>query len=576
MGAPGVVDGFKSVPIRRLFVEVIDVLVVGGGVSGSAAAWQAARLGASVIVAEPTPWLGGMITAAGVSALDGNKGAMATGFLRRFRDRIDAHYGGPQNVRTGWISDTSFEPHVGARIMAELVADPGNGQQAPTVWHGAQLVEVHREGDRITGATFDHDGTRKRVAAKVTIEATEFGDVLAAGGVPFRLGRDARSETGEAHAPEVADNEVQDMTWVATLKQRSAPYPPGHLVPRPADYNPDAFDGAVIERCKNPDPALLNHHLHDFESFITYALLPRDKYLLNWPFHSNDSPDSYGIFGTPADRARAFDLARRRTLAFVHFMQNDLGHPEWGLADDEYGTPDGLAFIPYVRESRRVVGSRLLVMDDVLPPRPGGPRARIHSDSIAVGDYFLDHHHSKAHLPPDQRLVEDYPDNAPFQIPYGCLVPATVDGLICAEKSISVTHIVNGCSRLQPVVMLLGQAAGAAAALCAKAGIEPRALDVAQLQRLLVRDEKVMLFPFWDLEHTHPAFVAAQELALRGFFDEEEPMKLDPEDPITPDEMRTRLERWAEHGGSRIEADALAGDHPTRGEFLQRVAARSA
>lgn len=494
---------------------------------------------------------------------------MATGFLRRFRDRIDAHYGGPQAVRTGWISDTSFEPHIGAAIMAELV--PSTGAK---IWHGAHLVEVHRDGARITGASFDHEGQRKHVTARVTIEATEYGDVLALGNVPHRLGRDARSETGEAHAPEVADDEVQDMTWVATLKQRSEPYPAGHLVPRPEGYDPEAFDGALIERCRVPDRELLNHHLHDWESFITYALLPNDKYLLNWPFHSNDSPDSFGIFGSPADRTRAFDLARRRTLAFVHFMQNELGHPEWGLCDDEYPTADRLAMIPYVRESRRVVGTRLMVMDDVLPPRPGGPRARIHQDSIAVGDYFLDHHHSKAHLPPGQRLVEDYPDNAPFQIPYGCLVPAAADGLICAEKSISVTHIVNGCSRLQPVVMLIGQAAGAAAALCVRDGVEPRALDVAKLQHLLIHDEKVMLFPFWDLEHDHPAFAAAQSLALRGFFDEEEPMKLDPDELTSPEEARRRLQSWAERGGPAFDEAHVPQEVVTRGEFLRRLAGR--
>src|SRR5512143_2334176 len=101
-----------------------DVLVVGGGTGGTAAAIQSARLGARTIVAEPTPWLGGMLSAAGVSATDGNH-RLPSGIWREFRQRIYAHYGGPDAVATGWVSNTHFEPHVADRVFKEMAAAEG-------------------------------------------------------------------------------------------------------------------------------------------------------------------------------------------------------------------------------------------------------------------------------------------------------------------------------------------------------------------------------------------------------------------------------------------------------------------
>jgi hypothetical protein len=232
-----------------------------------------------------------------------------------------------------------------------------------------------------------------------------------------------------------------------------------------------------------------NHGLHSWESFLGYARLPGGGYMLNWPFHANDFPAERRLFEDRSRRAAAFARARRHTLGFVHLIQTALGHPEWGLdagAFDPAGGEDlpGLALVPYVRECRRVVGVRTMREQDVVPAERGGRLPEV-PDAIALGDYFLDHHHASMHRPPGERLVEDFPDNAPFQVPYGCLVPRHHQGLLVAEKSISVTHIVNGCTRLQPVAFQLGQAAGAAAALAVAAGTEPRAVEVPALQDAL-------------------------------------------------------------------------------------------
>jgi hypothetical protein len=502
-------------------MDRVDVLVVGGGCSGAAAAWQAARAGASVLVLEESPWLGGMVTAAGVAALDGNEGALGSGFFRRFRSAIEAHYGGADKVRTGWVSNTCFEPAVGARILARFVAETG-----AQVLHGARFREAIVEGTRITGARYEHAGQVHEVRAHVVIEATEYGDVLLTGGVPHRFGREAQSDTREPHAPLVADLEVQDPTWVAILR----PEAHGHaraIEPIP-EHDPREFDGATSILCSNPDPAYWNHGLHDWNSFITYGALATSdggtgKFMLNWPFHSNDFPIDLAMYEPGPGRAEVFRRAKRRTLAFVRYMQRELGHPEWGIWN-EFGTDDGLPFMPYVRESRRVVAVETVGECEVVP-LPGKVRPRLSPTAIAVGDYFLDHHHAKAHLPPDRRLVEDYPKNAPFQIPYGALVSRTHDGLVCAEKTIGSTHIANGCTRLQPVVMQIGQAAGMAAALCAQARCEPRELHPTRLQEALVR-EGSMLMPFRDVGCDDPRFEAEQLAYARGThaFDEATPL----------------------------------------------------
>ena len=535
----------------------VDVLVVGGGASGAAAAWQAARAGARTLVAEPTPWLGGMVTAAGVSCLDGNEGALGSGFFGAFRAAIEAHYGGAQNVRTGWVSNTCFEPRVGAAVMARMVAASG-----AEVWCGAELVAVLREGRRIVGARLRRAGELVEVRARVTIEATEYGDVLALGQVPFRLGRESSAQTGEPDAPAAPDLELQDQTYVAILAKHAGKAPP---VPRPEGYDPALFDCSTSDRCTTPDPLLLNHGLHDWASFLGYALLPEGKFMLNWPFHSNDSPAN-GLFGSADERARCIADAKRRTLAFVHYMQNELGHPEWGLAD-EFGTHDRLPWIPYVRESRRGEPLRWMREQDVVPVG-GAPRPPMQFDAIAVGDYFLDHHHSKSHYPPATRLVENYPKNAPFQIPFAALVPRDTDGLVLAEKSIGVTHIVNGCSRLQPVVMLIGQAAGAAAALCALRAIEPRELAAREVQETLLA-ERTMLVPMRDVPPTHAHFVPLQRLAVLGLVTSRDPLQFGPDAPLEHSAAAEYAERFAAARlGSRDAALALWKAGVTRAEFF--------
>jgi hypothetical protein len=113
-----------SITGNALFAQLnfkTDVLVIGGGASGVSAGLQAGRLGVKTIITEPTIWLGGMITSAGVAAFDGNHN-MPSGIFGEFRTQLYKVYGGPEKVATGWVSMTQFEPHVGDSIFKKLVA----------------------------------------------------------------------------------------------------------------------------------------------------------------------------------------------------------------------------------------------------------------------------------------------------------------------------------------------------------------------------------------------------------------------------------------------------------------------
>jgi hypothetical protein len=505
-----------------------EVLIIGGGAGGSAAGIQAARLGAETIIVEETQWLGGMFTAAGVSAFDGNKYALGGGIFGEIRKELEDYYGGFNNTFTGWISHTCFEPKVGKNILHSMVEN----EQHLRVFFNTQLVKVLKEGNKITGAVFkDNQANEMEIQAEVTIEATEMGDMLALGEIPYDLGRDSKEESGEPDAPDVHDYEMQDMTYCAILKKFKNKAPA--INPSP-NYDPLKFECSTAVDCSTGDENYLNHKLHDWHSFITYAELPNRKYMLNWPHRANDYPAYREIYENSKSRQQHYQKAKELTLDYVHYIQTKLGHPEWGLAEDEFPTEDNLPLIPYFRESRRIKGIKRMKEEDVIPVE-NSFRPKPIQDSIAVGDYYLDHHHSKEFNPPGKRLGENYPANAPFQVPFGVLIPEHHDGLIAAEKSISVTHIVNGCTRLQPVVMLIGQAAGITAYLAAKSKIKPRNVKIRDVHNLLI-ENGCQLLPYRDLWNNMDEFPAVQHLAIMEIFNDSEDFQFNGNEKISKSE----------------------------------------
>jgi hypothetical protein len=475
-----------------------DVLIVGGGASGTAAAIQASRLGANVIIAEPTTWLGGMLTAAGVAAVDGNH-RMPSGIFGEFREELYRYYGGPSKVATGWVSNTLFEPHVGDSILKAMVGK----ESLIEVMYELQFRKAVMQADRIVGAEFtDKAGNVIRVGAKIVIEATEYGDVIASSGAAYRTGMETFAETGEQGAPEVKVDYVQDLTYVAILKD----YGVGTdaTIPQPDPYNTEPFDCMCAQVCDVQTEGLI-----DCQQMLNYGRLPNDKFMINWPNKGNDLYlDILEL--TPEQREEALKAAKNHTLAWVHFLQTKGGYKHIGLATDEFGTDDNLALIPYIRESRRLKGKVTLKLQDILNPYADRSRP-LYQHGIAVGDYPVDHHRK---VNPEPRQIE-FPPIPSYNVPYGAMIPETIKGLIVAEKSISVTNVVNGTTRLQPVVLGLGQAAGAAAALSIREGVEPSDLPIRLLQQTLI-DASVWIMPYFDVKSNEPEFAAIMRVGAAG------------------------------------------------------------
>ena len=478
-----------------------DVLVIGASASGIAAGIQSARMGVNTIITEPTTWLGGMITAAGVCAFDGNH-SMPSGMFGEFREALYKVYGGPSKVSTGWVSNTLFEPHVGDSIFKSMVLDT----KGLTIKYQFKFESVIKSSNRITGATFVHIPSNQKVIiyAKQVIDATELGDVLANAGIPYSLGMEASAVTGEDVHVSESNDMVQDITYVAILKD----YGIGadKTIVQPQNYDPAEFDGSSTDYYFNKTRLKPNV---DARKMLNYGKLPNQKYMINWPIYGNDIYLNV-IEMNEADRERALEKAKEQTLRFIYFIQHQLGFKNLGLADDEFPTPDHLPLIPYHRESRRVKG---LVRFDVKHiAKPFESTTPLYRTGIAVGDYPIDHHHKK-NLKAPQHL--DFYPVPSFNIPLGSLIPQNVNGLIIAEKSISVSNVVNGTTRLQAIALLIGQAAGTLAAQSVQQKLDAQEIPVRLVQLGLLKS-KAYIMPYFDVPLNHPNFLAAQKIGATG------------------------------------------------------------
>ena len=478
-----------------------DVLVIGASASGIAAGIQSARMGVNTIITEPTTWLGGMITAAGVSAFDGNH-SLPSGLFGEFREALHKVYGGPSKVSTGWVSNTLFEPHVGDSIFKSMVLQT----KGLTVKYQFQFLRVLKNNDTITGAVFVDEPSNQQITiyARQVIDATELGDVLANAGVPYSLGMEASAATGEdVHVSETNDI-VQDITYVAILKD----YGMGvdKTIAKPKNYDPSEFDGACTDyyfNTANPKPNV------DAIKMLNYGKLPNQKYMINWPNRGNDIYLNM-VEMDEANRQSELVKAKEQTLRFIYFIQHQLGFKNLGLADDEFPTHDKLPLIPYHRESRRVKG---LVRFDVKHiAKPFESSIPLYRTGIAVGDYPIDHHHKKNIKAPQH--LDFYPVPS-FNIPLGSLIPQHVSGLIIAEKSISVSNVVNGTTRLQAIAILIGQAAGTLAALSVQQNLDAQAIPVRKVQLGLL-NSNAYIMPYYDVSLSHNHFVAAQKIGATG------------------------------------------------------------
>lgn len=479
--------------------QKVDVLVIGGGASGTAASIQAARMGAQTLLVEETDWLGGMLTSAGVSAVDGNY-KLPSGIFGEFCDSLVAYYGKADALKTGWVSNVLFEPKVGNQLLQKMVRSERN----LVVWHGAKFISA-RKTSKGWKVSIRSKGVTHRVEAMVLIDATELGDVAKHCGVKYDIGMEARAVCGEDIAPEKANDIIQDLTYVMILKD----YGVDKTIQKPLGYDPSLFYcTAQSDNCKNPKPG---QTVWPKDKMMTYGKLPNGKFMINWPIEGNDFYLNI-IELSDAERAKALEKAKQFSLCYLYYMQTELGFSTYGLDEEQFPTADHFPMIPYHRESRRIKGLVRFNVNHVAKPY-NQPEA-LYRTGIAVGDYPIDHHHKRY---PQWESLPDlhfYPVPS-YNVPLGALVPKGVENLIVAEKSISVSNLLNGSTRLQPVVLQIGQAAGALAATAVKQQKPVSKASVRMVQSALL-EAGGYIMPYLDLKKNNRHFEAVQRIGATG------------------------------------------------------------
>jgi hypothetical protein len=490
-----------------------DVLVWGGGTGGVSAALQAARSGASTILLTPGPWLGGMVSAAGVCAPDGHElSCWQTGMWGAFLREL--HRREPSGLDQNWVSCFGYRPQQAEDILQRWVHNEPLLQ-----WCGVCELRnlslqdgLIRRLDVQQGATTDQQSLS--VEADIFIDGSDLGDLLALTDVPYRWGWEAQEQWDEPSAPtqQRLNNEaffkhqpVQSPTWVVMgqLKESappSKPLPPQH----PFELSTASFG---------------------LERTITYGRLPGGLVMLNWPLHGNDWHHGLhrAVSSDPLKRTALANEMKAHSASFLSALQQC--SDGWMTPGKAFpGVNPCVALMPYWRESRRLIGTTTVTENDLLPLSTDAHRASFPLDasgectSIAVGTYANDHHYPGEDWPlaPKSCRWGGRWTGTPFCIPYGALVSEVVPNLLMADKGFSVSHMANGATRLQPLILNLGQAAGLAAALSVHRSCLPIEVPVNVLQTHLIHEPTapaavlpLMQWPAW-----HPHWTTAQEKGL--------------------------------------------------------------
>ena len=410
---------------------------------------------------------------------------------------LEDHYGGAEALKTGWVSNVLFEPQVAATILSEMLHSAGVD---------IRLKESVKSIKKKSGIWSVKTKSKQTLTSQILIDATELGDVMSHLKMPYDIGMDSRIETGEEIAPKKSNNIIQDLTYVAILKDYGTKA--DKTIPRPKNYDPSLFMCSCAGSC---DPDTLSRTLWPCDKMINYGKLPNDLYMINWPIYGNDVYLNM-IEASSKKRNRMVKKAKEHTLAFVYYLQHDLGFKNLGLAEGVFPTKDYLPFIPYHRESRRMQGKVRYDLNDL--SRPFEQKEALYRTGIAVGDYPVDHHHAAY---PNHSQLPDlhfYPVPS-YSLPLGALIPDKEKNFIVAEKSISVTNLVNGTTRLQPVCILLGQAAGALAAIAAKHHMSPDEVGIREVQDELLK-AKAFIMPYQDVSPVDEGFQAIQRIGATG------------------------------------------------------------
>ena len=314
---------------------------------------------------------------------------------------------------------------------------------------------------------------------------------------------DDKEKYDEDIAPNEKNNVIQDLTYVMILKN----YNKNVKIEKPINYDPSEFYCSTASiNCPKSDKALWSP-----KQMMNYGELPNDKIMINWPIYGNDYYSNI-LEMNPDQREEVFKKAKEKSLKYLYYIQDELGYENYSLSDDEFDTKDNFPLIPYYRESRRIEGITTLSLNYIK-----NPYDQIHDlyrTGVIVGDYPVDHHHD-AH--PDRKSLPQlafYPIPS-YSIPIGSLISKKNSNFLVAEKSISVSNLVNGTTRLQPVVLQIGQIAGLIASESIKNNINTHEIDIRDIQ-LKILNNGGYVQPYLDVEKDHPYFKAYQRIGSTG------------------------------------------------------------
>jgi hypothetical protein len=530
--------------------ETYDVVVIGGSSGGIGAALGAARMGVKVALVEDTPVLGGML-ANGISNIDCYSYESLSGVFEEFRRAVQKHYTPqmegdpffkPWKKAPNHMDGRSFqaneprlggrwEPHVADAIWKAMAAKHANLK----IYYKRFATEVIKTGSRVVGVVTETDaGERLVLRAPVIVDATHEADIAAWAGVPYRVGREARSPL-EPHAGQVFFFNNTGEFLPGSNGQQDRAVPSSGLRLCIQNYPRDAGDAHVLKtRPPGYNPAKFTH-----ASYGGHPSIPNKKSEMNVNPVGNELQEINWIWpeGSRAERKRLYETYKNNALSYLYYLQHEKKLKHLGLPKDEFADNGNVPYRIFVREARRIEGEATMSEADVNPfilsrgleppPQPA---------SVGIGHYPID---AKPVRPKTDATKPDKGDGdfflvnvaAAFQVPYGAIVPKRVDGLL-VPVGLSATHVAFSSVRMDPTWNVLGQAAGIAAAMSAKRGIAPRALPVDDLQRELVK-QKVKLAFFWDVDAGRSDFEAIQWLAVRGAARANAERCFRPDDPLT-------------------------------------------
>ena len=577
-----------------------DLVIVGGNPGGIMAAISAARMGKCSVILERTSHIGGL-PANGLGATDIATRAATSGLFGEFVSRIKQYYMETYGESSEQVKMCSegyhFEPSVAAKVFDAMLEQYKDKITIRVMRQfDSDTKHIVLRNDRIEQIQIINrlSGQMESYSGKIFLDATYEGDLAAAAGVPFRVGREGKDEFNEPGAGKVYkywggnegegttyqnDNSVQAYNYRMCLTNNPANR---ITISKPANYNrndyisliEDVWTGrtTLADMLKVTPEMMESNRKHiaagnstqvpgdvwGIDKITNIVHVPNQKTDANnqhRAFISTDLPEENWPWPTAGWewRDRYAQRLREYTLGLFWFAQNDKELPahfreaalEWGLAKDEYTDNQNFPRQVYVREGRRFEGINFFTANDALPVVPGG-RPPLHETSITASHYALDSHAVLKREPNRVHLdgFISYP-TAVYTVPYGVIVPKQVDNLLLPVP-VSGSHIGFSTLRMEPCWMALGQAAGVAAALAIDHQVKVQRVDISKMQSALINQKSTLIY-FKDVPYTDPAFPVVQFMGLKGYLPEWNARLHDAVDDET-------LKQWSALSGYRLEA----------------------